>query len=276
MDLSGRCHAEHAAIHTSEKGDFEKIAPRITRCVTAIKWCYAGDHTRCKAHSSVCKGDQNNNWIVKSAYLKGNFKIDITKKENEETLADCIGYRLGDDILQKTKLNLNSQKVEATNRAIRMCLPKNVTFPRNFSGRAHSAIHSVNNGTGDSICKLCAAAGCPITQGGGAERSLRAAQLRAEKKKKREQSLASKLKRKMKKDKLFKMHEKNKEKSTYIKGQLLKVQKSRCVKAQKPTLKSRLAAEASAKDHLYARTRSRSRKRQAEKCSLLQNPEDEQ
>ena len=57
---------------------------------------------------------------------------------------------------------IRAQKCEATNRCLRRSLPKNTTFGRNFSGRALSAIHSINNGPGESLRNLCHSAGCPI------------------------------------------------------------------------------------------------------------------
>ena len=52
--------------------------------------------------------------------------------------------RLGPDALNKTKLNLNTQKVEGFNRSLRRSLPKNFTFTKNFEGRVKAAVHSVN------------------------------------------------------------------------------------------------------------------------------------
>lgn len=261
VDLSTRCSAEYTCIYTAERGDFEKIKPRISRCRVAIKHCYSGDHSRCRTNSSVCKGEINDNWLVKSAFLNKNFKINLANESNEQSITDCIDYRLGDDMLHKTKLNLNSQKVEATNRAIRMCLPKNVTFSRNFVGRAHSAIHNVNNGMGASIRKLCAAAGCPIVDGSRVAKSLMALQFFAENKRKRERSLLFKIKRKLRRVRLYGIYEKHTEKKKYIQAQLLKERKARDIKRLTPRTRAQPAAAAASSDHIYSRTRSRTKKR---------------
>ena len=42
----------------------------------------------------------------------------------EKTVRDCINYRLGPSIVELTKLNSNSQKVESLNNVIRHSLPK--------------------------------------------------------------------------------------------------------------------------------------------------------
>ena len=49
---------------------------------------------------------------------------------------------------------MNSQKVEAINRALRTTVAKNVTYRRNFGSRVHTAIHNVNYGPGKSITGL--------------------------------------------------------------------------------------------------------------------------
>ncbi|VDI14341.1 Hypothetical predicted protein [Mytilus galloprovincialis] len=90
----------------------------------------------------------------------------LFKAENTAALLrECVKYRLGPTMLNRTCKNTNTQKAEATNRAIRATVPSNVTFTRNYKGRVHTAIHNVNNGPGESIVKLCKAAGVPIEPG---------------------------------------------------------------------------------------------------------------
>ena len=68
-------------------------------------------------------------------------------------------------MLEKTKMNTKIQKCEGTNRSMRRSLPKNVTFSGIFSGRSHSAAHSINHGPGEQIYKLCRVVGSPIQAG---------------------------------------------------------------------------------------------------------------
>ena len=63
----------------------------------------------------------------------------------------------------KRQNNSNSQKVVSVNNVIRHCLPKNMTYSRTFSGRAHSAVFKCNNGPGESILRLYEATGCSIS-----------------------------------------------------------------------------------------------------------------
>ena len=162
-------------------------------------------------------------------------------------------------MLQKTRLNLNTQKVEGTNRAIKRSLPKGVTFSRNYPGRAHSAIHSVNNGMGQSVMKLCKAVGCPISSTSSAGTFLTNMQRLTENKKKRELSLPYQIKRMMRRVRLFRLHENHQEKHKYIKAQLLKNRQSKLRRLNKQLRNTRKTAKIATDDHKYSRTPPRQR-----------------
>ena len=250
VDISKRCHAEFNCVHKQEKGDFKRLTKRINKCIFAVKSCYSGNHRQCKSVSTVCKGEITDNWIHNSPFLPNSFKINLSHQENEATLLQCIEYRLSDDTLRQTKLNTNSQKVEATNRCIKRSLPKSCTFTRNFSGRAHSAIHSVNNGPGESVRKLCEAVGCPILPNSKAARGLKAIQIISENKKRREKTLAYIIKRKYRRIRIYALHEKHNETKNYIQGQLMKKFKmAQKNKKQNPTPKQTTSCQ----DHSYPR-----------------------
>lgn len=219
-DLSMRCQAEFESIHKQTRGDFKKMKTSIAETTAAIVNCYKGEHKLCRAHSSVCIGENDNNWISKNEYVPNNFKININR-DTDKTLRECIDFRFGPSILEKTKLNSNTQKVESVNHVIRRSLPKNVTYPRNFSGRAHSAIFSSNNGPGESIVRLCDAMGCPVPSNSRVSAALLTEQQISEKEKERFRSNRRKIKRKMRRNKLFKMYEKHQEEIAYRKAQLL-------------------------------------------------------
>ena len=165
-DMSMRCKAEFDNIHQQVNGAFLPLKMRISAAKPAIAKCYSGGHSLCSDYSSVCNGAKDNNWIVKSTFLPSTFQIDICNPTHKQTIEDCINYRLGPHILEKTKLNTNTQKVESVNQTIRRSLPKTLTFPRCFPGRAHSAVFSVNNGPGESLVRLCEETGCPKEQPG--------------------------------------------------------------------------------------------------------------
>ena len=75
-------------------------------------------------------------------------------------------------MLENTKLNSKTQKIEASNRIMRRSLPKDNTFIRNFPGRAHSAAHIINHGPGESIFTLCKLEGSTISRGTRIARTL--------------------------------------------------------------------------------------------------------
>lgn len=220
-DLSMRCQAEFTNVFQQENGDPGNMLSRMTGCTDAMILCYAGDHTLCAQPTTMCKGREDDNWLKRSDFLPDDFRIDIEKAQNKLTLIYCIDYRIRPEIIQKTKLNTNSQKVEATNRAIRRSVPRNVTFSRNFPGRVHSAVHSVNNGPGLSISRLCHRVGCRIQAGSRVASGLLSQQQLHSKKQIRERSLKSKVKRKLKRKKLYKLYEKHHEEIAYAKDKLM-------------------------------------------------------
>lgn len=246
VDLSIRCQAELDIIHKKSNGDFEKIQSMTTDVISAIVSCYAGEHSSCAINSYVCQGGRDINWLANSSFLSKNFNIDIENIKNKECLLKCIEYRLRKDMLEKTKLNTNSQKVESANRRIRRSLPKNVTYSRNYRGRAHSAVHNINNGPGESIAKLCRVAGCPITVGSKVAAALVTEQRISETSKLRYKSVLQKYKRKLKQKKLYRLYEKHKEEKNYLKSQLL----AQNWQARRKLTKTKKSIRS---DHMYAK-----------------------
>lgn len=206
-------------------GDGHKMKNKLSYAVDAIVQCYMGDHALCRKHSLVCNGGIVN-WVSKSTYLGSTFEIPHSS-ENEDLLRACISKRLSPAVLDKTIKNSNSQKVESFNRTLRRSLPRNVTFTRNFAGRAHSAAHSSNNGPGDSIRSLCAGVGCAIPSGGSVDKSLQDIQKNHETSKKYQKSTLYKTKRVVKRKKLYKLYEKHQEEIKYQKNMMLSKSRAR-------------------------------------------------
>ena len=77
-----------------------------------------------------------------------------------------MNIRSAVDALEKTKLNLNTNKNEAANRGLSASLPKNVTLSRNCTARSYAAVHRMNYGIGDSLLHKLEQANCPIASGG--------------------------------------------------------------------------------------------------------------
>ena len=239
VDLSMRCQSEFQNIHRKVNSDTLLLQKHINMTSDAIIACYQGDHRLCLSQSTVCMGDSDNNWLVKSEYLPYFFKLKV-KIGSEKVLRDCIDYRLGASIVEKTKLNSNSQKVESVNNVIRHALPKNVTFARNFSGRAHCAVFKCNNGPGEAILKLCEAIGCSIPSNSKVSAGLLGEQKCFENNQVRCGSAKRKIKHKFRRNNLYKLYEKHHEKISYRKAQLL------LKKAKTRQLRAKVS-----KDHFY-------------------------
>ena len=73
----------------------------------------------------------NATWLQRSPFLKKDFTIKSCDK-SRNLVRKCVEYRLGHAILERTKMNTNTQKVEATNRSMRRYLPKHLTFFEKF------------------------------------------------------------------------------------------------------------------------------------------------
>ena len=195
---------------------------RISAAEPAIAKCYSGDHSLCSDYSSVCNGAKDNYWIVKNTFLSSTFQIDTCNPTHKQTIEDCISYRPGPQIIEKTKLNTNTKKVESVNQTIRRSLPKRMTFPHCFPGRAHSAVFSVNNGPGESLIRLCEETGCPISKNSRVAAALLKEQSVSEKEILRDKSQKEKSARKQRRLKWRKIYEKHQEEASYQKGLLLK------------------------------------------------------
>ena len=137
IDLSMRCTAEVNQAHQTFPGDSFNVKSCLSYIVDAIVCCYMGFHYLCKQHSFVCDGGANH-WISRSAVLPPDFVV-CGKSDNdtERKLQECVNLRLGPSILDKTRLNTNTQKVESANQTMRRAMPTHTTFP----GQCHSAVH---------------------------------------------------------------------------------------------------------------------------------------
>ena len=221
LDMAARCQAEYNAAFDKFNMDSVRVKVHLSYACHAIVSCYQGDHNGCTKYSLVCSNRNSlKTWTEKSAYLKNNFKLN--KSENTAALLrECVKYRLGPTMLNRTCKNTNTQKAEATNRAIRATVPSNVIFTRNYKGRVHTAIHNVNNGPGESIVKLCKAAGVPIEPGSRAARGLKNIQQHNEKHKLYKQSKQYTDQRCSKKHELYKIYDEYQEEKDYEKNKLL-------------------------------------------------------
>lgn len=236
LDLAERCQSEFTQAMQKYGGDFTKVKNKISFTVDAIPACYTGNHELCRRHSFVCKGGKKF-WLSNRAFLPNSFKI-RKLDENLNAIRKCVLYRLSPSALKKTRLNLNTQKVEGFNRSLRRSLPKNVTYTKNFEGRVHSAIHSVNLGPGESLLVICKQLGAEISPGSAAEKELKAIQKTDRMQKAYKKSMKYKKERSNTRKHLYKIYEKHQEEKCYEKNKLMR-----------PVKRTKTQAE----DHPYAK-----------------------
>ena len=219
-DLSKRCQAEFNKAFAKQVSTVH-LKRYLSYAVDAIVECYKGNHSLCIKLSFVCKGA----WIKTSTYLENDFKLDDSD-ECDNMLRSCINYRLGPVSIERTQKNTNTQKVEAVNKKLKKSLPPSNTFKRNFHGRAHSAVHSINHGPAESISKLVEAMSAPIVKGSKVAKRLKLEQELNTVRRESVKTLSYKKKRCVKRDKLFKLYEESQEKKEvlYRKDMLLKKQ----------------------------------------------------
>ena len=64
-----------------------------------------------------CMAKTNTTWLQRSHYLHADFTVK-PGGDSLVMLRKCVEYRLGQGMLEKTRLNTNTQKCEAANRSL--------------------------------------------------------------------------------------------------------------------------------------------------------------
>ena len=75
-------------------------------------------------------------------------------ESDKDLLLEILKMKLSTASVEQMKLYMDTQKCEAVNRLLSVSLPKTVNFSRNMEGRAHSAIHKLNNDPGTSTIQV--------------------------------------------------------------------------------------------------------------------------
>ncbi|XP_021373764.1 uncharacterized protein LOC110463472 [Mizuhopecten yessoensis] len=197
-DLAARCQAELYHLYDRHCGSLIPLQRAAHGVKGAIVKCYQGVHCECRTKSLVYAGKERNNWLTDNIYLPSDFKVSGGEATVSKILMEKVDARLGDSVLEKTLWNLTTQKVESVNRRLMRSLPSSVNFTRNFSGRAHRAVYSVNHGPGTAIKELCSGVGSPITAGSSVSKDLDKEQKRHLYNKARSQSLRCKIQKRNK------------------------------------------------------------------------------
>ena len=171
LDIKARCMAELNQSFKMHNGELYKIKSHMPEVIKAIIMCYKGycGYT-CRVNSYVCAGLPSNHW--KRYYIANDTNCRMTC-EDEVKVENCMQLLLGTKSLDLVRFLTSTQKSEAFNRSLSRCNPKNVTFSRNFPGRAHAAVHMRNHRFANSILIILEKLGAPITPGSSVAKQLK-------------------------------------------------------------------------------------------------------
>ena len=221
FDLGDRVNAEYNAAYDSLKGDTTKLKQKLPDITDAIIDCYRGHCGGCIQHSYVCSKkkpwhrsyiDTNERYRHQRAFINPNVE-DMTR------LRAAMSVRLGDAAVDKTSNNSTQNKCEASNRGVKKAVPNALTFSRNYHARVQSAVHSINNGPGTSLIKLCQHAGAPIPTKSPVNAAMKKIDQQVEYNKKRKKSTDYKVARRSLRQQRYRMYDakKNVEAGYYCK-----------------------------------------------------------
>ena len=158
-ELSVRCSGEFAAALKKYGPDTNKLVRSLSFAADAILDCYGGSCGQCMKYSFVCMGKGQR------GYLPGNNNVFMMTEEDKQKIRNCMDLRFSRNAVEATKYGTNTQKCEAVNRAYLKAIPKFTTFTRNYSGRVHSTVHSLNHGISSSAIKKCESVGAQLSSG---------------------------------------------------------------------------------------------------------------
>ncbi len=256
-DLANRVNAEFSVAHQLHGDSVSILKNRLGYLYDTVINCYMGDCSLCDEHSFVCSSEKPwyRPYINTSSRLKDKRSFIHPTSEDRTKLKVVLDLRLSPRAVDMTLKNTTQNKCEAANRGLTKAVPKHITFARNYHGRVHTAIHSMNNGPGTSLLKLCDAVGAPIPPKSPVVAALARADKQTRMNRKRKQSKSYKLQRSTKRRERYKLHDRR-EKGvlTYSKG---------AAALQDLVLKEHGYNEKSTpneKDHPYELRRSRRRK----------------
>ncbi len=221
-DIADRCHAEYNKAFSALHNDIGALKSKLCDITTGIIECYSGDCTQnCHKHSFVC--EEGNPWprpYINTSSLFSHLSSFIQPTDDDITkLKHALHIRLGDRAVEKTLTNANQNKCEACNRGFTKVLPKHLHVGKNFRGRAHSAVMSMNNGPGEALVKLCDAAGAPLSPDSKVVQHLKQMDKRIKYQKEKKKSDSQKLRRRQLRQSRYKQYSDLKEDKMYNKHQ---------------------------------------------------------
>lgn len=150
MDIAKRAQAEYNLIFIQYGHSVEEMIKHSSYIPGAIIACYQGCCPRyCWPRSFVCsKGFPWQRTYLATKYME--MKIIRPTLEDRKKLRQHLDIRFSRKAVIMTQTNSTQNKCEASNRGLTKAVPKNQTYRRNYAGRIHSAVHSMNHSPGES------------------------------------------------------------------------------------------------------------------------------
>lgn len=202
LDMANRAQAEFNQIYQSHGRSVPDMINRASYIPDAIIECYSGNHIQCGMHSYVC----GNHHLWDRTFIKNKFsqqRFIAPNTEDKIKLHDVLKMRFSRRAVLMSHRNRSQNKCEAANRGLTKAVPKNITYKRNYEGRVHSAVHTMNHSLGQSTVMLAEALGAGYPSKSPAVRSLQALDKDISYHRQRQRSSLTKLARKQRRENNF-------------------------------------------------------------------------
>lgn len=147
--ISRRCNWEFRALHKICK-NIDELKHKCAEAKHGILACVQGDGKTCQRKCYSCYLHRRRKPTRTPRCLPDAQFIHLSKAD-EARLLLCMDKKLGPQAVENQRLNLNTNRCEASHRTVQRSLPKSKTFIRTFKGRVHSAMHSMSLGHVRSI-----------------------------------------------------------------------------------------------------------------------------
>ena len=142
--LQKRCSREFQAAYMKFGKNTDLMVRKCEQLVDGIIACIAGDGNTCGKITLMCKHKGNPSCNVGIPALS----VDTT---TDGVLRRWIRNKLGTAAVLGQRHNLTTNRCEASHLTTTKSVPKSRTYKRNFSGRVHSAAHSMSLGEYRSV-----------------------------------------------------------------------------------------------------------------------------
>ena len=154
-DIKARCSLISKELTKACSGETKIMREKLPYVLDATLRCYCGDCSRCKRHSYVCNGGVGSGaWWNRSIFLSKYKLHSLNPDENDKKLLlEILKMKITDECITGMCLGANTQRCEAFFRLLNSRLPKNVLFSKNMKARFNGAVHTANNGVGESLMK---------------------------------------------------------------------------------------------------------------------------